>query len=58
MAEFWRTYTPHIHSIYSISFDPDECYGPALFAPVQYSRWIASTPGSLYVVRTAAPPTP
>jgi hypothetical protein len=58
MTEFWRAYTPHIHSVYSISFDPNECYGPAPFAPVQYSRWMTSTPGTLYVVRTAAPATP
>jgi hypothetical protein len=57
MQEFWLNYTPHIHSIYSISFDPDECYGTAPFAPVHYSRWIASAPGTLYVVRTAAPAT-
>jgi hypothetical protein len=54
MGWFWGVYTPHIHSVYSIAFDRDECYGPALFAPVQYSRWMASTPGSLYVVRAAA----
>jgi hypothetical protein len=58
MGWFWGVYTPHIHPVYSTSFDPDECYGPASFAPVQYSRWIASTPGTLYVVRTTAPATP
>jgi hypothetical protein len=42
--------SPHIRPIYGISFDPNACYGPAPFAPVQYSRWLASEPGTLYVV--------
>jgi hypothetical protein len=42
--------TPHIQPRYGISFDPNECYGPAPFAPVHYSRWLASEPGTLYVV--------
>ena len=42
--------TPHIQPLYGISFDPDACYGRAPFAPVQYSRWLASEPGTLYVV--------
>ena len=44
-------YTPHIHPLYGVSFDPNACYGPASFAPVHYSRWLDSTPGTLYVVR-------
>ena len=56
MAEFWRTFTPHIHAIYVISFDPDICGGPAPIEPAQYSRWPALTPGTLYVVRNTAPP--
>jgi hypothetical protein len=47
----WYDYTPHIHAIYGVSFDPNACYGPAPFAPVHYSRWPHRTPGSLYVVR-------
>jgi hypothetical protein len=47
----WYDYTPHIHPIYGVSFDPDTCYGPAPFALVHYSRWPHRTPGSLYVVR-------
>jgi hypothetical protein len=43
---------PHIHPLYSISFDPNACYGPAPFAPVTYSRWPAFKPGILYVVRS------
>jgi hypothetical protein len=43
--------TPHIKPRYGISFDPTACYGPAPFAPVSYSRWLASKPGTLYVVR-------
>ena len=43
--------TTHIHPLYGVSFDPNECYGPAAFAPVTYSRWLASKPGTLYVVR-------
>jgi len=53
---FWHTKTPHITPIYGISFDPNACYGPAPFAPVQYSRWLSHSPGTLYVVRYA--PTP
>ncbi len=51
--EFWREYTPHIHPVYALSFDPDACYGQASFAPVHYSRWPYRTPGTLYAVRTA-----
>ncbi len=47
--------TPHIKPIYGISFDLNECYGPAPFAPVYYSRWPYSTPGTLYVVRYTTP---
>jgi hypothetical protein len=43
-------FTPHIQPQYGISFDPYECYGPAPFAPMQYSRWFAKEPGTLYVV--------
>ena len=50
----WYDKTPHIHPIYGVSFDPDACYGLAHFAPVQYSRWLASGPGTLYVVRYTA----
>jgi Dolichyl-phosphate-mannose-protein mannosyltransferase len=50
--------TPHIRARYSISFDPDACYGPAPFAPVHYSRWLASSPGTLYVVDYLARPKP
>ena len=49
--------TPHIRPLYGVSFDPNECYGPAAFAPVTYSRWLASTPGSLFVVRYTSPVT-
>jgi len=49
---FWHTKTPHITPIYAISFDPNACYGPAPFAPVQYSRWLSHSPGTLYVVRS------
>ncbi len=50
-----RTYTPHVHPIYGISFGPNACYGPAPFAPVHYSRWPYRTPGTLYVVRYLPP---
>jgi len=46
--------TPHVRAVYGVSFDPNACYGPAPFAPVHYSRWLAS-PGSLYVVRYRPP---
>ena len=48
---YWHDETPHIHPIYGTAFHPNICYGPAPFAPVHYSRWLASTPGTLYVVR-------
>jgi hypothetical protein len=48
---FWYNYTPHIHPLYGISSDPNACYGPAPFAPVPFSHWLTSTPGTLYVVR-------
>jgi hypothetical protein len=43
-------YTPHVRPVYSISYQPDVCYGPAPFAPTRYSRWPFRTPGTLYVV--------
>jgi hypothetical protein len=55
---FWYDFTPHIHPLYGVSFDPNACYGPAPFAPVHYSRWPYSTPGTLYVVRYTPPSHP
>jgi len=46
--------TPHVRPLYGVSFDPDACYGPAPFAPIAYSRWLAASPGILYVVRYTA----
>jgi hypothetical protein len=48
---------PQIHPLFGISFDPNACYGRAPFAPIHYSRWLASEPGTLYVVRYT-PPSP
>ena len=50
--------TPHIHPLYGISFQPNVCNGPAPFAPVHYSRWLAPSPGTLYVVHYTAPTKP
>ena len=50
--------TPHVHPVYGISFNPNACYGPAPFAPVHYSRWLAKSPGTLYVVRYLPPAKP
>ncbi len=47
--------TPHIMPQYGISFDRDACYGQAPFAPVHYSRWLATEPGALYVVYYTKP---
>ncbi len=47
----WHDKTPHIHATYGVSFSPNACYGEAPFAPVHYSRWLASKPGTLYVVK-------
>jgi hypothetical protein len=52
---YWYDRFPHIHPLYGISFDPNACNGPAPFAPMQYSRWLASSPGTLYVVNYTAP---
>jgi hypothetical protein len=51
---WWYDKTPHIHPLYGISFDPNACYGPVSFAPMHYSRWLAPSPGTLYVVRYTA----
>jgi hypothetical protein len=51
----FHNFTPHIHPLYGISFDPNACYGSAPFAPVTYSRWLASKPSTLYVVNYVAP---
>ncbi|MGA7158431.1 MAG: glycosyltransferase family 39 protein [Acidobacteriaceae bacterium] len=48
---FHRGDTPHVQPVYGVSFEPNVCAGPAPFAPVHYSRWLASEPGTLYVVR-------
>ena len=48
---FHYVYFPHIKPLFGVSFDPDECYGPAPIAPVHYSRWLTRSPGTLYVVR-------
>ena len=48
---YWADDTPHIHALYSISFEPNACYGSTHFAPVHYSRWPFQTPGTLYAVR-------
>jgi hypothetical protein len=43
--------SPSIRPRFGVSFDPNACGGPAPFAPVHYSRWLSSTPGTIYVVR-------
>ncbi len=48
-------FTPHIRPRYGVSFDPNACYGPAPFAPMQYSRWPGAKPGTLYVVYYTKP---
>jgi hypothetical protein len=54
----WYDRTPHIKPLYSVSFDPNACYGLASFAPVHYSRWLSRTPGTLYVVYFTSPTSP
>ena len=54
----WYDETPHIQPLYSVSFSPDECYGPAPFAPMHYSLWPYRTPGTLYVIRYLPPSKP
>jgi hypothetical protein len=55
---YWHDRFPHIHPRFGISFDPNACYGSAPFAPVHYARWLASSPGTLYVVRYTPPVKP
>ena len=50
--------TPHVHPIYGVSFEPGICAGAAPFAPIHYSRWLTSEPGTLYVVRYTDSSTP
>ena len=52
---YYAVETPHIHPRMGLSFDPNACAGTAPFAPVHYSRWLASHPGTLYVVRYLRP---
>ncbi len=54
-AMVFHAETPDIDPLYGISFDPSACYGPAPFAPIQYSAWPFRTPGALYVVRYTPP---
>jgi len=51
---WWYDETPHIKPRYTVAFNSDKCYGPAPFAPVYYSQWLASRPGVLYVVNSIA----
>jgi hypothetical protein len=51
-------HTPHIHPLYGVSFEPSTCAGAAPFAPVHYTQWLASEPGTLYVVRYTPSPKP
>ena len=55
---YWSDKTPHIHPLFGASFDPNACYGPAPFAPVQYSHWLSSSPNTLYIVRYTPPSKP
>jgi hypothetical protein len=57
-AMIWRDATPHVHPIYGVSFEPGICAGAAPFAPIHYSQWLASEPGTLYVVRYTDSSTP
>jgi hypothetical protein len=55
---YYADETPHVHPRIGVSFDPNACAGPAPFAPVHYSRWLASAPGTIYVVRYTEPAKP
>lgn len=55
---FHRNDTPHVQPIYGVTFEPNVCSGPAPFAPIHYSRWLATQPGTLYVVRYTDSSTP
>jgi hypothetical protein len=48
---WWHERTPQVQPVYAVSFNRAACYGPAPFAPVTYSQWFESQPGTLYVVR-------
>jgi hypothetical protein len=51
----WYYMTPHVHAVYGISFLPNQCYGRAPFAPVQYRQWPFNRTYDLYAVRYAPP---
>jgi hypothetical protein len=53
-SAYYADQTPHIHPLFGVSFVPDTCAGPAPFAPIHYTRWLAAQPGTLYVVRYTA----
>jgi len=57
-AMVFRDETPHVHPIYGVSFEPGICAGAAPFAPIHYTQWLASEPGTLYVVRYTDSSTP
>ncbi len=52
-----KLYRKSVHKL-STSFDRNACYGPAPFAPIRYSRWLASNPGTVYVIRYTSPAKP
>ena len=54
----WRNATPHVHPIYGVTFEPNICAGAAPFAPIHYTQWLASEPGTLYVVHYTDSSTP
>jgi hypothetical protein len=54
---WWNDKTPHIHALYGLTYDPNTCKGPAPFAPVTYSQWLAS-PATLYIVKYIDPSNP
>jgi hypothetical protein len=54
---WWYDKTPHVHALYGLAYDPNACKGPAPFAPVTYSQWLAK-PGTLYIVKYTAPSNP
>jgi hypothetical protein len=47
MYDFFPAIVPE----YALSFDPDECAGPAGFAPVPYTNWIGPRHAAIYVVK-------
>jgi hypothetical protein len=47
----WHDLMPQLHSQYGLVFAPQDCAGPAGFAPIPYQTWLPPHGRQIYVVR-------